>query len=116
MFWLNIIGGLKKTSKKIKVYILRNRWLLKKYFRIKTLIQLCVYFQKSNVTYGAAYFLQLNTIVNYIDEVCYRFMRNIIVLMKGTPESRFMFAKINKSYKKYRFHFNGYPNLYKLVC
>ena len=39
------------------------------------------------MTYGAAVFLQLNTIVNYIDEVCYRFMRNIIGLGKGTPKS-----------------------------
>jgi len=38
-------------------------------------------------------FLQLNTIVNYIDEVYYRFMRNIIGLDKGTPKSRFKLAK-----------------------
>ena len=44
------------------------------------------------MTYGAAVFLQLNIIVNYIDEVCYRFMRNIIGLGKGTPKSRFMLA------------------------
>ena len=36
--WLN--RGLKETSKKIEVYIRRNRWLLKRYFNIKTLIQL----------------------------------------------------------------------------
>ena len=62
--WLNPIGGLKETSKKLEVYIKRNRWLLKRYFSIKTLIQLCEYFQKSRMTYGAAVFLQLNTIVN----------------------------------------------------
>jgi hypothetical protein len=39
--WLNPIGGLKETSKKLEVYIRRNRWLLKRYFSIKTLIQLC---------------------------------------------------------------------------
>ena len=122
--WLNPIGGLKETSKKIEVYISRNRWLLKRYFSIKTLIQLCEYFQKSRMTYGAAVFLQLNTIVNYIDEVCYRFMRNIIGLGKGTPKSRFMLAIANGSFrntmmirllkviKKYRMHFNEHPTLY----
>ena len=30
------------------------------------------------MTYSAAVFLQLNTIVNDIDEVCYRIMKNII--------------------------------------
>ena len=96
--WLNPIGGLKETSKKIEVYIKRNRWLLKRYFSIKTLIQLCEYFQKSRMTYSAV-FLQLNTIVNYIDEVCYRFMRNIIGLGKGTPKSRFMLAIANGSFR-----------------
>ena len=37
------------------------------------------------MTFGAAVFLQLNTIVNYIDEVCYRFMRNIINQVKEHP-------------------------------
>ena len=97
--WLNPIGGLKETSKKLEVYIKRNRWLLKRYFSIRTLIQLCEYFQKSRMTYGAAVFLQLNTIVNYIDEVCYRFMRNIIGLGKGTPKSRFMLAIGNGSFR-----------------
>ena len=36
------------------------------------------------MTYDAEVFLQLNTIVNYIDEVYYRFMRNINGLGKGT--------------------------------
>ena len=122
--WLNPIGGLKKTSKKIEIYIKRNRWLLKRYFSIKTLIQLCEYFQKSRMTYGAVVFLQLNTIINYIDEVCYRFMRNIIGLGKGTPKSRFMLAIANGSFrntmmirllkviKKYRIYFNEHPTLY----
>ena len=48
-------------------------------------------------TFGAAVFLQLNTIVNYIDEVWYRFMRNIIGLGKGTPKSRFMLTITNCS-------------------
>ena len=48
--WLNPIGWLKETSKKIEVYIKRNRWLLKRYF-------------------------------------------------KGTPESRFMLAKANDSFR-----------------
>ena len=125
--WLNPIGGLKETSKKLEVYIKRNRWLLKRYFSIRTLIQLCEYFQKSRMTYGAAVFLQLNTIVNYIDEVCYRFMRNIIGLGKGTPKSRFMLAIGNGSFrntmmirllkviKKYRMHFNEHPTLYNDV-
>ena len=64
-------------------------------------------------------FLQLNTIVNYIDEVCYRFIRNILGLGKGTPESRFMVAIANRGFgntmmirllkviKKYRLHFNN---------
>ena len=34
-----------------------NNWL-KKYFNIKTLIQLCEYFQVSRMTYGATFFLQ----------------------------------------------------------
>ena len=89
------IGGLKQTSKKLEVYIKRNKWLLKRYFCIKTLIQLCEYFQKSRMTYGAAVFLQLNTIVNYIDEVCYRFMRNILGLGKGIHETKFMVAIAN---------------------
>ena len=47
----------------------------------------------------SAVFLQLNTIVYYIDEVCYRFMRNIIGLGKGTPKSRFMLAIANGSFR-----------------
>ena len=76
--WLNPIARLKKIIKKIEVYIKRNKWLLKRYFSIKTLLQ------KSRMNYCTAVFLQLNTIVNYIDEICYRFMRNIIGLDKGT--------------------------------
>ena len=38
----------------------------------------------SRMTYDAAVFLKLNTIVNYISEVCYYIMRNIIGLDKGT--------------------------------
>jgi len=51
------------------------------------------------MTYGVAVFLHLNTIVNYIDEICYIFMRNIIGLGKGTPKSRFMLAIVNGSFK-----------------
>ena len=47
----------------------------------------------------SAVFLQLNTIVYYIDEVCYRFMRNILGLGKGTPKSRFMIAIANGSFR-----------------
>ena len=53
---------------------------------------MCEYFQKSRMTYGAPVFLQLNNIVNYIEEVCYRFMRDIIWLGKVTPKLRFMLA------------------------
>ena len=125
--WLNPIGGLKETSKKLEIYIRRNKWLLKRYFSIKTLIQLCEYFQKSRMTYGAAVFLQLNTIVDYIDEVCYRFMRNILGLGKGTPKSRFMVAIANGGFRntmmirllkvimKYRVHFNEHPKLYNNI-
>ena len=72
------------------------------------------------MTFGAAVFLQLNTIVNYIDEVCYR-------LGKGTPKSRFMLAIANDSFKntmmirllkvikKYRMHFNEHPTLYNNI-
>ncbi len=59
--------------------------IIKKYFSIKTLIQLCKYFQKLRITYGAIFFLQLNTIVNYIDEVCHRFI--IVGLCKKTIKS-----------------------------
>ena len=61
--------------------------IIKKYFSIKTLIQLCKYFQKLRMTYGAIFFLQLNTIVNYIDEVCHRFIRNVVGLCKRTIKS-----------------------------
>ena len=72
------------------------------------------------MTFGAAVFLQLNTIVNYIDEVCYR-------LGKGTPKSRFMLAITNGSFrntmmirllkviKKYRMYFNEHPTLYNNI-
>ena len=46
----------------------------------------------SRMTYGAAVFLKLNTIVNYISEVCYYIMRNIIGLGKGVSKSRFLIA------------------------
>ena len=81
----------------------------------------------SRMTYGAAVFLYLNTIVNYIDEECYRFVRNIIGLCKETTESRFMFAiaygsfkitmmiRLLKVIKKYRMHFNEYHNLYNNI-
>ena len=49
------------------------------------------------MNYVTAVFLQLNTIINYIDGVCYRFMRNIIGLDKGTSKSRFILAKTNGS-------------------
>jgi hypothetical protein len=42
------------------------------------------------MSYVACSFSEINTIVNYIDEVSYRFMRNIIGLSKETPKSRFM--------------------------
>ena len=67
-----------------------NNWL-KKYFNIKTLIQLCEYFQISRMTYSVTFFLQSNILVNYIGEVCYNIMRNIIGLGKGTPKSRFIY-------------------------
>ena len=95
----NQIGGLKETSKKIEIYIRRNKWLLKRYFIIKTLIQLCKYFQKSRMNYDATVFLQLNTIVNYIYEVCYRFMRNVFELCKRTIKSIFMLAIANGSFR-----------------
>ena len=50
------------------------------------------------MTYGVAVFLQLNILGSYIDEVCYRFIRNIIWLGKGTLESRIMLDKANGSY------------------
>ena len=52
------------------------------------------------MTFGAAVFLQLNTIVYYIDEVCFRFMRNIIGLGKGTPKSRYKLVIANGSFRK----------------
>ena len=51
----------------------------KKILHLKTLIYLCDYFQKSKITYGAAIFLKINTIINYIEEVCYIFKRNILI-------------------------------------
>ena len=65
--------------------------MVKKYFNIKTLIQLCEYFQISRMTYSVTFFLQSNILVNYIGEVCYNIMRNIIGLGKGTPKSRFIY-------------------------
>lgn len=81
-------------------------------------------FQKSRM-YGAEDFLQLYTIVNYIDEVYFRFMRNILGLGKWTPKSRFMLAIINevseiqwcllKIINKYRIYFNKHPKLYNNI-
>ena len=73
------------------------------------------------------YFFQLNTIVDYIDEGCYRFMRNILGLGKGTPKSSFMVAIANGGFRntmmirllkvimKYRVHFNEHPKLYNNI-
>ena len=44
-------------------------------------------------------FLQLNTILNYIDKVCCGFLRNIIGLGKGTFESKFMVAIANGCFR-----------------
>ena len=43
------------------------------------------------MTYSATFFLKSNILVNYIGEVCYNIMRNIIGLGKGTPKSRFIY-------------------------
>ena len=48
--WLNPIARLKEISKKIEVYIKRNKWLLKRYFIIKK-----HYFKKSRMNYGISF-------------------------------------------------------------
>ena len=68
-------------------------------------------------------FLQLNTVINYIDEVCYRFMRNILGLGKGAPESRFMVAIANIGFRntimirllKVKKKYNEHPTLYNNI-
>ena len=51
------------------------------------------------MTYSVTFFLQSNILVNYIGEVCYNIMRNIIGLGKGTPKSRFMNSIVNGSFR-----------------
>ena len=48
---------LKEATKRIGVYVYRNRWLIKKHFSIRSLLQICEYFQQSRITYGMSIFL-----------------------------------------------------------
>ena len=54
---LDPIGSIQETLKNLRVYVYRNKWLIKKYFSPKTLIEIAECFQHSRLTYGACVFL-----------------------------------------------------------
>jgi len=74
------------------------------------------------MTYEAAVFLQFNTIINYIYKVSYRFIRNILGILKEFLNQDLclllqiirntLMIRFLKVIKKYRMHFNEHPTLY----
>ena len=65
--YMNPYKYVKETTKRIDIYVRRNYWLIKKYFSIRSLIQINEYFQQSRLLYGVNVFLPLIKITKKVE-------------------------------------------------
>ena len=121
---MNPIGSIEEVLKKLKVYISRNKWLIKKYFRAKTLIEIAECFQHSRLTYGACVFLPDKKIIRKIKDSCnYFYMSTLgmrdeldedtinLIFARGRFENMLM-VRLSRVLRKYENQFGSFPSTY----
>ena len=114
-------------EKKLQVYLLKNKYIIKKYFSTKTLIDLAGSFQTSRIVYGACCFLDQEKTTEVVERLVIKYIKSIAGLKDnvqnnavratlGIPKMEYqLYPRLMKVFIKYEKHFGEVPEIYKKI-
>jgi hypothetical protein len=112
-------------EKKLQIYLLKNKYLIKKYFSLKTLVDLSRSFQTSRIVYGACNFLDQEKTVEVVERLVIKYIKSVagikdnvsndaLRLALGIPKVEFqLYPRLMTVMVKYIQHFGELPDFYK---
>ncbi len=118
---------LKTINNKMKIYMKKNKMLMKEFFSLKSLKILHQHFQESRLFYGMSVFLDIPTVVKMLELLKMRYVIsifdlyrqiniNLIKLTLGMPPVEYLlFPRLVIILKKFIKHFNWRPALYDSI-
>ena len=115
---------LNKVHLKLRTYIDRNQWLIRKYFSPKSLINICNYFQMSRLSYGMCSFLDTPEIMKALETMKMHYLRSMLGFKENISSDRLrlalnspllefeLFTRLNQVLITYQKHFGEFPKMY----
>jgi len=114
-------------DKKLKTYLVRNQWIIKKYFSARTLVDMTKMFQVSKIVYGMCAFLDQPKIIERVEKMVFKFLKSIIGLKENInnnklrmtvafPKVEFgLYTRLMKLTSSYKNHFNEECYIYNSI-
>jgi len=111
-------------NNKLKGYLSRNDWIVKKFFTPKSLITLSRYYQESRIIYGLNPFLDMGDVIDIAQKASLKYLRSILGLKHNVSSRRCrlvfglpklehnLLVRLVKNVKKYKEHFGEIPSIY----
>ena len=117
-------GSVVALNFKLKEYLNRSNWIIKKYFTPKSLITLARVYQESRIVYGLCSFLDHGDVIDIAQNAQLKYIRSLLGLKNNVSKRRtrmvfglpklehMLLCRLMKNVKKYVDHFGEYPSIY----
>jgi hypothetical protein len=117
-------GSVILINNKLKGYLKRNDWIVKRFFTPKSLIVLSKYYQESRIIYGLNPFLDMGDVIDIAQRAALKYLRSLLGLKNNVSikRSRVVFGlpklehqlllRLVKNLSKYESHFGEFPEIY----
>jgi hypothetical protein len=117
-------GSVILINKKLKGYLSRNDWIVKKFFTPKSLIILNRYYQESRIIYGLNPFLDMGDVIDIAQKASLKYLRSLLGLKNNVSSRRCrlvfglpklehnLLIRLVKNVKTYMSYFKGMPKIY----
>lgn len=118
-------GSVIFINKKLKGYLSRNDWIVKKFFTPKSLIVLNRYYQESRIIYGLNPFLDMGDVIDIAQKASLKYLRSLLGLKNNVSSRRCrlvfglpklehnLLVRLVKNVKIYMSHFGVFPVIYQ---
>lgn len=118
-------GGLIELNAKLKEYLNRNNWIIRKYFTPKSLIILSKVFQESRIVYGLSSWLDCGDLIDMAQNASLKYIRGLLGLKHNVSKRRsrlvfglpkmehLLLCRLIDNVKKYVDHFGEFPSIYE---
>jgi hypothetical protein len=121
----NLRGSVIFINKKLKGYLSRNDWIVKKFFTPKSLIVLNRYYQEPRIIYGLNPLLDMGNVIDIAQKASLKYLRSLLGVKNNVSSRRCrlvfgwpklehnLLVRLVKNVKIYMSHFSVFPNIYQ---